>query len=458
MTGRISLAVHAAAKNGLLGNGVDSGDCDVEDKPMAMFYDLDDWEDNLSLLRERTFKEKHFKHAVAVKSNPLEWFLKRAKQLGHGAECATISEVVHSLNVGFAPNDVVFDCPCKTIGEIKFALARGVHLNLDNVQELARVKKLFEGEHAQEYLNADGSPKSTIGIRINPLVGAGTILEFSVSTGKSKFGVPLESEGEGRATLVKTVSGIPWITCVHVHTGSGGMGLNQLVSGVRKAVDFALEINKRVGSRQIKVLDMGGGLAVDFDTEQPLSNFEAYCAELRKAVPEVFDVNVFDRVVSEFGASCNTKFGWLASRVEYTKSYDGGRIALIHAGSDIFLRACYAPEKYVRLKVYPFDSEGNRIVGKEGDLVPHDIAGPLCFAGDVVVSGAKLPELSVNDIVVVSDAGGNTLSLHNSHCSRQLPCVYGYKICKEKGSVTFVSIQQRQRIEDAISQWKCEGV
>lgn len=57
----------------------------------------------------------------------------------------------------------------------------------------------------------------------------------------------------------------------------------------------------------------------------------------------------------------------------------------------------------------------------------HDIAGPLCFSGDIVAPGVTLPGIVVpGDIVVLAEAGGNTLSIATSHCSRRRPAVYGY--------------------------------
>lgn len=432
----------------------------IEEKRFAVLYDADAWESNLRVLREDAFGGAHFLHACAVKTNPLEWFLRRAQALGHGAECASVSEVLHALRIGFAPGDVVFDSPCKTVGEIRFALAKKVHLNVDNLQELDRVAAAI----AMLGLGVGGAGEvggvggvgtvGTVGIRVNPLVGAGTIAAFSVSTGKSKFGVPLPAEGAEREQLVQAVLACPWVSCVHVHTGSGGMGLDQLVAGVRTAVDFALEVNERAGARQVRVLDMGGGLGVDYRSEDPGSAFAAYAARLREKVPEVFDAGCFDRVVSEFGAALQCKFGMLASRVEYTKAYDGGRIALIHAGSDVFMRACYCPETFVHHRVRAFDAEGLPKSLAPGEApVAHDVAGPLCFAGDVVVRDAQLPALDVDDVIVLADVGGNSLSIRTAHCSRQAPAVHVYR--SQGGEVTFETLQETQAVQDTLAQWAC---
>ena len=60
-------------------------------------------------------------------------------------------------------------------------------------------------------------------------------------------------------------------------------------------------------------------------------------------------------------------------------------------------------------------------------VVTQDIAGPLCFAGDVVVPAVSLPRLEPGDVVALHEAGGNTLSLSTAHCSRRRPPVYGYR-------------------------------
>ncbi len=107
---------------------------------------------------------------------------------------------------------------------------------------------------------------------------------------------------------------------------------------------------------------------------------------------------------------------------------------MIHAGSDLFLRACYAPHMRGAFPVTAYTAGGGRKRGEgEGEgggavpVVTQDIAGPLCFAGDVVVPAVSLPRLEPGDVVALHEAGGNTLSLSTAHCSRRRPPVYGYR-------------------------------
>merc|ERR1719217_1146547 len=94
-----------------------------------------------------------------------------------------------------------------------------------------------------------------LGFRINPLVGAGKISALSVSTAEGKFGTAITE----RETLLRSYEGLPWMNSVHVHVGSGKMACETLTAGIRVAVDFAKEVNKRVSTQQVKHIDIGGG-------------------------------------------------------------------------------------------------------------------------------------------------------------------------------------------------------
>lgn len=60
------------------------------------------------------FPEDFILHAMALKANSIRGVLLAAKEKGLGAECASICETVHALSLGFPPEKVVFDSPCKT--------------------------------------------------------------------------------------------------------------------------------------------------------------------------------------------------------------------------------------------------------------------------------------------------------------------------------------------------------
>ena len=154
--------------------------------PVAQFYDLDLWDAHLEHCAAAFGETVH--HFIAIKSNSITRMLKYALDThGFGVECASIGEVLHAMNHCRIPCDkIVFDSPCKTVSELQFAIQHKIHCNLDNFDEYERAVAIVAAN--------GGLETGGIGMRINPLVGAGTIAALSVSTSDSKFGVAISEK------------------------------------------------------------------------------------------------------------------------------------------------------------------------------------------------------------------------------------------------------------------------
>ena len=81
--------------------------------PSVDAFDLDYFAGRLDKL-QAAFPENFILNAVALKANSIRGVLKVAAEKGFGAECASISEVVHALSLGFPSDKVVYDSPIKT--------------------------------------------------------------------------------------------------------------------------------------------------------------------------------------------------------------------------------------------------------------------------------------------------------------------------------------------------------
>jgi len=87
----------------------------------------------------------------------------------------------------------------------------------------------------------DESDRSDIGLRVNPLVGAGTIAALSTATVRSKFGVPLlplpptatTAADDGvvaqRRSVAELFRRFPFLNGLMCHVGSQGMPLDTMV-------------------------------------------------------------------------------------------------------------------------------------------------------------------------------------------------------------------------------------
>ncbi|WP_428569491.1 MAG: diaminopimelate decarboxylase [Solidesulfovibrio sp. DCME] len=366
------------------------------------------------------------RHAVAVKANPLPPVLAFLAGLGAFAEAASLPELALALEAGFPPSRIVFDSPAKTVEELRLAVARGIALNADNLDELARLDALPQ---------ASGLPPRA-GLRVNPQVGLGRIKATSVAGGYSKFGVPLER----RRAIVDAYRRYPWLTDLHVHIGSQGCPLDLLVAGVGAVYDLAGEIEAACG-RALRRLDIGGGLPVAYrDTDAPPSP-AAYVAALRARCPDILSGRF--EVVTEFGRFLHAPCAVAASTVEYVKRQKGHRTAVIHLGADMFVRECYNPRNWPH-KARLLGPDGRE---KPGRPMAWHLAGPLCFSGDFPIFRARLPEAAPGDVVVLEDVGAYTFAMWSRYNSRQMPRIIGAR------GGRFTVLRERETPEDLIRFW-----
>ncbi len=372
---------------------------------------------NLSFIQERILDlqdlfPKSALHAIAVKANPLTKILSKIKALGVGAEVASLPEFHLAQTAGFAPGTIVFDSPCKTKSEIEYALKAGVHLNADSFDELDRIGEILKTVQS----------KSIIGVRINPQVGTGTIQSTSVAGDISKFGIPVN---DNRERIMAYFQEYEWLSGIHVHIGSQGCPVPLVIDGIRKVLDLAIDINEnlKLNSKQnhIETFDLGGGLPVSYHPgKQPVSMGQ-YLAMLKISCPELFNGRF--RLLTEFGRYIYANSGWVASKVEYVKREPGYNIIMTHVGADLFLRKSYNPADWHH-HITVVDKNGNLKTGT--DTNKYMVAGPLCFAGDVIARDLELPVVEEGDYVLIHDAGAYTLSMWSRYNSRQMPKVIGY--------------------------------
>jgi diaminopimelate decarboxylase len=221
----------------------------------------------------------------------------------------------------------------------------------------------------------------------------------------SKFGVPL-------AEAPALVAEFPFISGLHVHTGSQGCGLDLLQSAALATAEIAAQLD-------LAWLDVGGGVPVRYtesDPEPP--TYEAWATALSgmQGWPG-------RQLVTEIGRSLHAGCGWALSRIEAVKETDGVPTLIVHLGADFLMRRVYRSAEWDHEFVV-LDPQGRP---KEGPTTPTRIAGPLCFAGDLLARRRPLPKAERGDLLWIRDCGAYTLSMWSRHCSRGLPPTWGYR-------------------------------
>ncbi|MDE2367679.1 MAG: hypothetical protein KGN16_01815 [Burkholderiales bacterium] len=338
-----------------------------DETPSAVVYDLGAVQRRARELRDAL---PAFHHCLALKAAPYAALLRRFAGWGYGFEAASMPEglVAHRACPGAT---ILYDSPAKTRLEIERAQALGWVLSANSLDELARISV----------------PCS---LRVNTLVGAGTIAATSVADARSRFGEPHDA-------LPADLACAGW----HAHVGSQGCSIDQLVLSARRLVDLA---RSRPATRWI---NLGGGLPAQ-------ARYADYAAALARAVPELFEGRW--TVYTEMGRSLLADAARAYSRVEYARR----GVATIHLGADFLLRRVYRPQDWS----YPLRALGPDYAPRQGPALAQTIAGPLCFAGDLLGS-VDAPTLVEGDIVEIGGVGAYTMSMWSRHCSRAMPPVYG---------------------------------
>jgi len=273
-----------------------------------------------------------------------------------------------------------------------------------------------------------------IGLRINPLIDAGSPSDLTVSDNRSKFGVPMSLKKE----IIDAYHQFDNLQGIHIHIGSQIGNYKAWVQAILAVYQLAEEINQK-RSDQIQFIDIGGGLPADY-THEDAEGMKEIAEELNTTIPELFDKYI---VYSEFGRFVHANAGWAVSKIEDVLPYTNPKTAVVHLGADMFLRDVYSDNKIHHSLDLLDDEEDD---AKE----EFQIAGPLCFGGDFINRKVLLSkEVSSGKRLIINDIGANTFSLWSMHCSRSFP-----KVIMHDGDGSVDVIKNRVDAQKMITFWQ----
>jgi len=117
---------------------------------------------------------------------------------------------------------------------------------------------------------------------------------------------------------------------------------------------------------------------------------------------------------------------------------------MIHTGADLFVRECLNPRDWQH-EYSVLDKTGKLKSGRSEN--PWNLAGPLCFSGDILAKNVPLPEIEEGDYIIIHDTGGYTFSMWSRYNSRFAPRILGYR------DGDFEILRERENMDQIISFW-----
>jgi len=337
----------------------------------------------------------------AVKANSSLAILRLLAELGAGFDIVSGGELERVRRANKAAlKRVVFSGAGKQQWEIDAALMAGILMF--NVESEAELELLDE---RAEFLGV----KARFALRVNPDVFAETHPYISTGLGSHKFGVEI---GKARAIYRKALKS-QWLDAagVSVHIGSQIRAVAPFAAALTRVLALVGELRK--DGHNIRIIDAGGGLGIDYNDSPTEPTFDAarkvaeYAAALAKASVGFGDA----RLLVEPGRFIVAQAGGLLTQVVVVKKN----------GEKTFVITDAAMNDLIRPALYQAHHEILPVAKGRGASAKVDVVGPICESGDFFAHDRELTKMKAGDLALVMDAGAYGMSQSSNYNTRVRP-------------------------------------
>ena len=330
--------------------------------------------------------------AYAVKANPNSAVLTTLARAGLGADVVSIGEYRRARAAGITADRIVFSGVGKTEAEMAEALLGGLlQFNVESIEEARTLSAVASSM----------SHVAPIGFRINPDVEAGTHAKITTGTADNKFGIPADQARSAYAEA-RALPGLN-VTGMTVHIGSQLTSLDPLERAFAR-LGVILKAVRDAGAN-IGLVDLGGGLGVPYDRDQPHPPGPQDYGEMVRRVTTGWDV----RLIFEPGRLIVASAGVLLTRVVRIKPGARNPWVIVDAAMNDLMR----PALYDAF--HSVDA-----VERDGASMTANVVGPVCESGDTFAMARQMDAVEPGDLVVFRTAGAYGAAMSSGYNSRPL--------------------------------------
>lgn len=326
-----------------------------------------------------------------MKANSNIAVLQCLAQAGAGFDIVSQGELERVLVAGGDPKKVVFSGVGKQPGEMRRALEVGIHCF--NVESEAELEILSEVAQSMGL-------KAPVSIRINPDVDAQTHPYISTGLRDNKFGIPHQRAIE----VYRRAANLPGlrVTGIDCHIGSQLTDMTPLMEALEKLLGLIEAI--RAEGIELEHIDLGGGLGVPYQDEEPPH-------------PSEYLVKVKERLagsgltlILEPGRSIAANAGVMLTRVNLLKENHGKHFAVVDGAMNDLIR----PSLYgAWQRIIPV----MQAASPNATQASFDVVGPVCESGDFLGKDRTLA-LAPGDLLAVRSAGAYSFVMSSNYNTR----------------------------------------
>jgi len=351
----------------------------------------------------------------AVKANSNLAVLSLMARLGSGFDIVSVGELERVLKAGGDPMRIVFSGVAKTAAEMRRALEVGIGcFNVESDPELDRLDAVAAGLGL----------RAPVSLRVNPDVDAQTHPYIATGLAENKFGIAMEQA----AAVFARAAALPHLEVIGVdcHIGSQLTQLTPFIDALQRLLALVEQLHG--DGIVLRHIDLGGGLGIRYQDEQP---------PLPQAYGEAIDACLGERelkLLIEPGRAIVGNAGVFLTRVEYLKSGPKHNFAIVDGGMNDLLR----PSLYgAWQEIVPVNDHA------DGSPGVWDVVGPVCETGDFLGKGRAL-NLNPGDLLAVRSAGAYGFAMSSSYNSR--PRVAEVMVDGERDFL----VRERETIDDLV--------
>ena len=325
----------------------------------------------------------------AVKANSNLAILNLLARLESGFDIVSVGELHRVIRAGGDPQKIVFSGVGKRDDEIREALNTGIRcFNIEVPEELTRINQLA----------GEAGVIAPVSFRVNPDVDAKTHPYISTGLKENKFGIDIKLA----LNEYRRASAMPNIKIIGIdcHIGSQLTETEPFLDALDRVLNLVQVLHNE--GIELHHLDLGGGLGIRYQNEQPPKPQEYVQALLQKMGSNHF------QILLEPGRAIVGNAGILVTKVEYLKPTAGKNFAIVDAAmNDLVRPALYSAWQ----EIIPVN-QANKTAEKTWDIV-----GPVCETGDFLGKQRKL-KLSVNDLLAIRSSGAYGFTMSSNYNSR----------------------------------------
>lgn len=323
-----------------------------------------------------------FREYFAVKATPNPHILNIMKREGFGADASSMAELVMAQKTGITGEMIMFTSNDTPPEEYRKAAELGAIINLDDISHI-------------DYLDTTlGGLPELLSFRYNPgpLRGGNAIIGHPE---EAKYGFTRDQLFDGYRTIKDR-----GVTRFGLHTmiASNELDPHYFIETARMLFELVGELSEALGI-SFEFVNLGGGFGIPYHPDDEKIDLIYVGRGIQEAYKELIESKGLAplKIFMESGRMLTGPHGYLVSRVLHKKETYKKYIGLDASMANLMRPGIYGAYHHIT------------VPGKEDAPleITCDVTGSLCENNDKFAIDRELPEIEVDDLLVLHDAGAH---------------------------------------------------